>query len=107
MKAVSTFSTTRQSLGDFEDWIIRGMGWSDALISVVNVMEGEMLPPVKSLSCVIITGSHAMVTDKETWMQGLASWIPKVLERNIPLLGICFGHQLLATAMGGYSDYHP
>ena len=47
------------------------------------------------------------LTDNETWKQVLASWIPKVLERNIPLLGICFGHQLLAKAMGGYSDYHP
>ena len=107
IKAGSTFSTTRQCLGDFEDWIIRSIEWSDVLISVVNVLEGETLPPVDTLSGVIITGSHGMVTDNETWMQVLASWIPKVLERNIPLLGICFGHQLLAKAMGGYSDYHP
>ena len=107
VKAGSTFSTTRQCLGDFEDWIIRSIEWSDVLISVVNVLEGETLPPVDTLSGVIITGSHGMVTDNETWMQVLASWIPKVLERNIPLLGICFGDQLLANAMGGYSDYHP
>jgi len=40
-------------------------------------------------------------------MQRLVIWIPQVLERNIPLLGICFGHQLLAEAMGGHADYHP
>lgn len=107
IKAGSTFPTTRQYLGDFEDWIIRSIEWSDVLISVVNVLEGETLPPVDTLSGIIITGSHGMVTDNETWMLVLASWIPKVLERNIPLLGICFGHQLLANAMGGYSDYHP
>ena len=107
IKAGSTFPTTRQRFGDFEDWIIRSIGGSEILISVINVLEGETLPPVETLSGVIITGSHGMVTDNETWMQVLASWIPKILERNIPLLGICFGHQLLAKAMGGYSDYHP
>ena len=107
IKAGSTFPTARQRFGDFEDWIIRSIGRSEILISVVDVLEGETLPPVDTLSGVIITGSHGMVTDNETWMQVLASWIPKVLERNIPLLGICFGHQLLAKAMGGYSDYHP
>ena len=107
IKTGSTFPTTRQRLGDFEDWIICSIGWSKILISVVNVLEGETLPPVDTLSGVIIMGSHGMVTDNETWMQVLSSWIPKILERNIPLLGICFGHQLLAKAMGGYSDYHP
>jgi GMP synthase (glutamine-hydrolysing) len=107
IKAGSTFPTARQRFGDFEDWIIRSIGVSDILISVVNVLEGETLPPVDALSSVIITGSHGMVTENEAWMQVLVSWIPKVLERNIPLLGICFGHQLLAKAMGGYADYHP
>jgi len=107
IKAGSTFPTTRQRFGDFEDWIIRSIGGSEILISVINVLEGETLPPIETLSGIIITGSHGMVTDNETWMQVLTSWIPKVMECNIPLLGICFGHQLLAMAMGGYSDYPP
>ena len=56
IKAGSTFPTTRQCLGDFEDWIICSIGGSDILISVVNVLEGETLPPVDTLSGVIITG---------------------------------------------------
>jgi GMP synthase (glutamine-hydrolysing) len=74
---------------------------------VINVADGEALPSVERLSGVIITGSHAMVTDQVTWIQALVSWIPQVLEDNVPLLGICFGHQLLAQAMGGRSDYNP
>ena len=74
VKAGSTFPITRHRLGDFEDWIIRSIGESEILISVVNVLEGEILPPVDTLSGVIITGSHGMVTDNETWMQVLASY---------------------------------
>jgi len=107
IKTGSTLPTLRQRLGDFEDWIIRALGSSNAVITVVNIMAGEALPSVDTISGVIITGSPAMVTDKAAWMQRLVIWIPQVLERSIPLLGICFGHQLLAEAMGGHADYHP
>lgn len=107
IKTGSTFPTIRQRAGDFEDWIIHEIGSPDAEIRVVNAMEAEALPPFDTLSGVIITGSPAMVTDKDAWMQVLADWIPQVIERNIPLLGICFGHQLLAEAMHGRVDYHP
>lgn len=107
VKTGSTFPTIRQRAGDFEDWIIREIGPSDAEITEVNVLEGAALPPVDTLSGVIVTGSPAMVTDKDDWMRVLADWIVQVVERNIPLLGICFGHQLLAQAMDGRVDYHP
>ena len=107
IKAGSTFPSIQQSLGDFDDWIINGTGVSDIPISVLNVAENEVLPSVDKVSGVIITGSHAMVTDRELWMQALEVWLREVFDRNIPLLGICFGHQILAVAMGGHSDYHP
>jgi GMP synthase (glutamine-hydrolysing) len=107
IKTGSTFPTIRQRAGDFEDWIIHEIGSPNTEIRVVNAMEAEALPPVDTLSGVIITGSPAMVTDKDTWIQVLADWIPQVVEQNIPLLGICFGHQLLAEAMHGRVDYHP
>lgn len=107
IKTGSTFPTIRQRAGDFEDWIIHEIGSPNTEIRVVNAMEAETLPPVDTLSGIIITGSPAMVTDKDVWMQALTDWIPQVVERNIPLLGICFGHQLLAEAMHGRVDYHP
>ncbi|MGJ0483288.1 MAG: glutamine amidotransferase [Methylomicrobium sp.] len=107
IKTGSTFQSLQQRLGDFEDWIITGCGLSSADVQVINVMAGETLPPIDSLAGVIITGSPAMVTDQTGWMQALAAWITAVVEGDVPLLGVCFGHQILAQALGGGVDYHP
>lgn len=107
IKAGSTFPTVKQNFGDFDDWVIRGCGPSDGVSSVIDMEMGQELPDVSGLSGVIITGSHAMVTDQTHWMQELTAWIPKVLAQDVPLLGICFGHQILAQAMGGMVAYHP
>jgi len=48
-----------------------------------------------------------MVTDHEPWIEDLATWIPNVIAEGIPLLAICFGHQLLAYATGGDAGNHP
>jgi len=56
---------------------------------------------------VIVTGSHSMVTDEEAWSQKTGDWLSDVVQRGIPLLAICYGHQLLAKALGGVSGYHP
>lgn len=107
IKAGSTFSETKKNLGDFEDWIIHSSGLSSEDVSVINAIAGEALPDLDSVAGVIITGSHAMVTDDALWIHGLNDWIPQVLQHNTPFLGICFGHQLLAQAMGGSCGYHP
>ncbi len=87
--------------GDFDDWIVLPLKEQDPPIAVVSPCREEPLPRPEHFAGVIITGSHAMVTDKEAWSERTAAWIPRAMELRIPLLGICYGHQLLAHAMGG------
>jgi GMP synthase (glutamine-hydrolysing) len=107
IKTGSTFPTIKQQFGDFENWIIAACVLPTEKVLVVNVHEGDALPPITQLSGIIITGSPAMVTDQQPWMLALAAWLPSVITANLPLLGICFGHQILAQALGGTVDYHP
>ena len=59
-----------------------------------------------SSSCgIIILGSAASVHDQSDWQSELASMLFKAIENEIPILGICFGHQFLAHHLGGRVDY--
>jgi GMP synthase (glutamine-hydrolysing) len=107
LKLGHTYDTLSCKRGDFEHWVLAGLGLSSDSVNIVDVTAGEPLPLYSRLSGVILTGSHAMVTALNPWAEQVAAWIPGAVERHIPLLGICFGHQLLAHAMGGRVGYNP
>lgn len=101
IKTGETMPHLRRRRGDFEDWISAGVATAHREIRVVAPFKGDPLPPPRHASGVIITGSHAMVTHRNDWSEKTAAWIPQVIAAQTPLLGICYGHQLMAHALGG------
>ena len=92
----------KQRYGDFEDWIARGLGRPVDSLEVASVYLGASLPPANSIRGVIITGSPAMVTERPDWSEASARWLAKIVEEDsVPVLGLCYGHQLLAHGLGG------
>ncbi|MGH0028160.1 MAG: glutamine amidotransferase [Myxococcota bacterium] len=107
VKTGETLPEIQPVRGDFEDWIAAGMGLERSEVGVVRVHRGEALPDPALADCIVVTGSSSMVTDREDWSERTAAWLRRVVEADTPLLGICYGHQLLAHALGGQVADNP
>ncbi|MBN1554028.1 MAG: glutamine amidotransferase [Phycisphaerae bacterium] len=107
LKLGSTLPEIGKSYGDFDLWIRQTLGPTEVKTAVVDVEHGASLPDVDSCAGVILSGSPAMVTEETPANSAVERWLPSLIEAEIPLLGICFGHQLLARAMGGTVGFHP
>jgi GMP synthase (glutamine-hydrolysing) len=80
-----------------------GCGSQDTV--VIDVSKGECPASPAEYSSAIITGSPAMVTEHLEWSERAAEWVREAVESRLPLLGVCYGHQLMAYALGGEVAY--
>lgn len=95
--------------GSFADMIRArtGAAWRGAW-SVVDVTDMRtLLPQPNEVSGVIVTGSPARIADQLPWMRRVQDALAQLVEADVPVLGICFGHQLLGMALGGRSGPNP
>ncbi|MBW0149004.1 glutamine amidotransferase [Marinobacter arenosus] len=106
LKTGTTYPTIREVSGDFEDWFVRGLS-NELALTVVNVEQGDVPGNAHDWDGIVVTGSPAMVSDRASWSEATAQWLAGAVDQRIPVLGVCYGHQLLAHALGGEVGYHP
>ena len=77
----------------------------DADVDVYKLSEG-MFPPAVSArdwryDGVVVSGSQTSVYDDHDWIHEATEWVRRAHAADVPILGICWGHQFLAQALGG------
>jgi GMP synthase (glutamine-hydrolysing) len=95
--------------GDFADWIGAGLRREDPdlPLAVHHIFKGDPLPEPDALLGAVLSGSGAMVTDREPWSEATVRWLARAVPTGLPVLGVCYGHQVLAEAFGGRVDWNP
>ena len=107
LKADSVLPQFQPAHGDYPDRFFRRLqdNSNEQLQFVTyDVEHGEYPPDLNDCEGYIITGSKKSVYDDEAWIRELESFVVKLHEQQKPLVGICFGHQLVAQALGGKTE---
>lgn len=107
LKAGAAEPEVAQRHGDYESWFQSSLDEGDQRCDVVEAWRGETLPRAERYGGLLITGSLLSVRDEAPWMDGLARWALSAAECGTPVLGVCFGHQLLGEALGGRVERSP
>jgi GMP synthase (glutamine-hydrolysing) len=81
--------------------------WRSAFVGIDVTESAASLPSLSEVSALVVTGSAASVTERTAWMLRVEEYLKRAVEARLPVLGVCFGHQMLAQALGGRAAKNP
>ncbi|MFB6296146.1 MAG: type 1 glutamine amidotransferase [Halobacteriales archaeon] len=76
----------------------------DADLVEFEANEGD-LPGTFDFDGFVVTGSRASVYWEDSWIADLIDWTREAIDRGLPCLGVCYGHQVVAEALGGTVEH--
>ena len=107
LKAGEAANPVRLAVGDYERWFQLATA-GEAKLEVLRVSQRERPPrSLNGYDAVIITGSPASVVSPADWMVRAAEFLKKAGDSGLPVLGVCFGHQLLGFTYGSRVILNP
>jgi GMP synthase-like glutamine amidotransferase len=92
--------------GDYPGMFKRLLGPAepDLEFRVYHVTEGQIPGRPDECDAWLITGSRHGVYDPLPWIEPLKRFLQQAYDAKAPIVGICFGHQILAEALGGKAE---
>lgn len=97
----------RPTHGDYPDAFARLLGTADFTYRTWVVCDGELPDSPQDCDGWLITGSKFAAYEDHPWIPRLEDFIRRCFAEDVPLVGICFGHQIVAQAMGGKVEKYP
>jgi GMP synthase-like glutamine amidotransferase len=95
--------------GEYPDMFIALLGQADPDLeyAVYDVELGQYPVDIDEVDAYLITGSKSGVYEDKPWIAELMAFVRELHRRRKKLVGICFGHQLVAQALGGKTEKSP
>lgn len=92
--------------GEYPDMFMALLGRLDPSLEfrVYDVEQGEYPDDIDEVDAYLITGSKSSVYEDKHWIARLMDFVRELDRRRKKLVGICFGHQLVAHALGGRTE---
>ncbi len=95
--------------GEYPDMFVALLGRADPTLEFVtyDVEEGQYPADIDEVDAYLITGSKSSVYDDKQWIRTLMDFVRELDSRRKKIVGICFGHQIVAHALGGKTEKSP
>ncbi len=101
LQAGHVLDTLAAKHGEYSDIFERFLAGKGFTFHTWNVVDDEFPANPSAADGWLITGSRHSVYENRSWIRQLERFLRECYANDIPIVGVCFGHQVLATALGG------
>lgn len=90
-----------QTHGDYGDWFVMLLAGNGFTFEIYNVVDMEFPTGIEAADGWLLTGSRHGAYEDHPFIPPLEDFVREAYAAAVPMVGICFGHQLIAQALGG------